>query len=317
MQYKPASSLCATVAIAATLALGSTPVFAQETAPAISVAPAPAAPAAAPAIEVPTVTVQPTAPQPVAAEPVATTAERATPRAQPSRSAPRAAPAARGPVAAAPVASRPAAPVAAAPAEPVAQAPIATTSPAPVAEPAPAARPAETDGPTGEEMGFLAMLAALGVGGMAFLASRLRRRRSLDEIEAAEYVDPAPIAPAVAPAAVVERPVTAESTMDRVQPAAAVPRPALAGPIATGPIATGPIPAGPIPAGEARQALLDRMVAAEPDEANPFTSPKARRKRARLILQAREAEQGETQPFDWRTYEPSTRREREPEPELA
>ncbi len=37
---------------------------------------------------------------------------------------------------------------------------------------------------------------------------------------------------------------------------------------------------------EERKALLDRMVAAQPDRANPFRSRKARRHRARLILQS-------------------------------
>jgi hypothetical protein len=54
-----------------------------------------------------------------------------------------------------------------------------------------------------------------------------------------------------------------------------------------------PALSGAVPHGEARLALLDRMVAAAPDEANPFTSVKARRKRARIILQSREvAQQG-------------------------
>ncbi|GAA0281745.1 hypothetical protein GCM10009127_23850 [Alteraurantiacibacter aestuarii] len=34
-----------------------------------------------------------------------------------------------------------------------------------------------------------------------------------------------------------------------------------------------------------RKELLERMVAARPDRANPFRSPKSRRHRARLILQ--------------------------------
>ena len=34
-----------------------------------------------------------------------------------------------------------------------------------------------------------------------------------------------------------------------------------------------------------RQLLLDRMIAAQPDEANPFRSHKARARRARLIMQ--------------------------------
>lgn len=35
-----------------------------------------------------------------------------------------------------------------------------------------------------------------------------------------------------------------------------------------------------------RRALLDRLVAAQPDRANPFRTPKARRHRARLIMQS-------------------------------
>jgi hypothetical protein len=59
---------------------------------------------------------------------------------------------------------------------------------------------------------------------------------------------------------------------------------------------------------EERDALLDQMVSAEPDAENPFTSRKGRMRRAKLILQAREYEQkeAETQPFDWRTFSPST-----------
>ena len=64
---------------------------------------------------------------------------------------------------------------------------------------------------------------------------------------------------------------------------------------------------GPVPTGEAREALLRRMVEAAPDAENPFTSGKARRRRARLILQAREQRQREIdrKPFDFRTYQPS------------
>lgn len=37
---------------------------------------------------------------------------------------------------------------------------------------------------------------------------------------------------------------------------------------------------------EERDALLHRMIAAKPDSANPFRSPRARARRARLILQS-------------------------------
>ena len=40
------------------------------------------------------------------------------------------------------------------------------------------------------------------------------------------------------------------------------------------------------PTFEGRTNLLKRMVAARPDRANPFKSPKARLKRARLIMQS-------------------------------
>ena len=53
-----------------------------------------------------------------------------------------------------------------------------------------------------------------------------------------------------------------------------------------------------------RAALIDRMVAAEPDANNPFTTNKARRHRARLMLQSMESDRwddAELAPgFDWR-----------------
>ena len=53
-----------------------------------------------------------------------------------------------------------------------------------------------------------------------------------------------------------------------------------------------------------RSALIERMVAADPDSNNPFTSSKARRRRARLMLQSMENnrwEDAELSPgFDWR-----------------
>lgn len=64
---------------------------------------------------------------------------------------------------------------------------------------------------------------------------------------------------------------------------------------------------GPIPIREDRRDLLETMVAAPPDEENPFTSRKARIRRARLILQHREHLQTQGKPFDWRTYRPTTR----------
>jgi hypothetical protein len=50
------------------------------------------------------------------------------------------------------------------------------------------------------------------------------------------------------------------------------------------------------------------MVAAEPSAENPFHARKARLRRARIILQTLEQQQktAAIQPFDWRTYKPST-----------
>lgn len=67
------------------------------------------------------------------------------------------------------------------------------------------------------------------------------------------------------------------------------------------------MPAGPVPSGAERQALLERMVAAPPDAANPFRTVKARMRRARMILAARKQALRDqaTEAFDWRTYQPS------------
>ncbi|MCB2076442.1 MAG: hypothetical protein KDE55_01960 [Novosphingobium sp.] len=79
------------------------------------------------------------------------------------------------------------------------------------------------------------------------------------------------------------------------------------------------VPEGPVPTGEKRMVLIDRMVAARPDKANPFTSPRARRRRARMMLAAREQQLHDDaiRPFDWRTYKPSRRPARESEVETA
>jgi len=52
-----------------------------------------------------------------------------------------------------------------------------------------------------------------------------------------------------------------------------------------------------------RRELLDRMVASEPDEDNPFTSRKSRMRRARIQLQHREHMEAQGKPFDFRTYQ--------------
>jgi hypothetical protein len=127
---------------------------------------------------------------------------------------------------------------------------------------------------------------ALGVVGLGLAGAVALRRRRRHEAELYDEVYE------TEPQFVAEAPVTSipdELAVGSAEPAIAP---------AAQPVA---IPAGPVPTGEARQRLLDEMTAAAPDEANPFTSSKARRKRARIILQAREHEQS-TEPFDWRTY---------------
>lgn len=112
--------------------------------------------------------------------------------------------------------------------------------------------------------------------------------------------DRAAVIPVVAPEPVVQR-------QPEPRPEPAAPRVAL--------------PTGEIPTGAEREELLRRMVAAPPDEANPFTSPRARRKRACLILQHRVHLQAQgtnqddgAKPFDWRTYRPAQTAARVDEP---
>lgn len=162
----------------------------------------------------------------------------------------------------------------------------------------------------GAEAGFLALLAAIGLGGAALLVARSRRRRSDIEEDEAFAMEPVPApAPAVSPASAV--PAMPAMAMYAPEPAFI---PEMAPARSTAPRASAEVPAGPIPQGEERHALLRRMAAAEPDEANPFRSRKARLRRARLILQRLEHERGaKNEPgFDWRTYRPN--RVETPEP---
>lgn len=57
----------------------------------------------------------------------------------------------------------------------------------------------------------------------------------------------------------------------------------------------------PASAAEERRELLESMVAAPPDKDNPFTSRKARMRRARILLR-REQRQRQEKRFDWRNY---------------
>ncbi len=126
--------------------------------------------------------------------------------------------------------------------------------------------------------GAIALLLGLGLAGAAILAIRSRRKKG-------GGTEPATVS-GVAPAAGA---APAWSPMPVKAPAEArVQTPAAARAIPS--------------ASEDRQAVLERMVAAPPDKENPFTSRKARRRRARILLQHRERQQAQESGFDWRTY---------------
>lgn len=276
----------------------------QASSPTVIVPPAasPAAPVAAPVIVLPDVTA-PAEPQ---ATPAASARTGTTERpAAPAPSAARAVSAPDDADAEAPrVEASPAVPTSAADGTAadgaLAEGALPAGASAP-ADAAPAPDPAAVETEEAGDMtttGVIGLLAALGIAGAGAFAMTRRRRsgRPLAEDEIDRRPEPAPRAPEAArieparPAPVVTPPATHASGPVR-QPA---PSPMLQG---------GPVPTDP----QARRALLESMVAARPDEANPFTSRKARMRRARIQLQHREhlqKQQGDH--FDWRTYKPST-----------
>lgn len=303
-------------AVAAVLALSATPTLAQESVPAqpapqvlpqqvqsspqSSVAPVPATtvapPAPAPLVLPPAESA--TTPTPDATTTAGTSAAAAAPsetgaRARPESSIVRKAP----PQAAAP---KPRVPTATAvgtagdgalaegpvPAAAVQQPAATPANPAPApAPPVQAARTDATDLTMAAGAGLLVLLCLAGAGALAL--SLRRRRRRMDDGE--DYVTAEPVVEEAAPAPLAqEDPVTPEATT-----AASA---ALVG-------STGPIPTDP----DERKALIERMVAAPPDAENPFTTPRGRRRRARLLLNQRESEGARTESFDWRTYKPSKR----------
>lgn len=291
MTHKLTPTRCAPAAIAAVLALSSTPLAAQAAAPTIvlpdvtQAAPAPAsAPAPAPAtVSQPVVQAVPqaeAAPEPQAAAPAAVPARTTVARSEPAPR--RAAPAPRAEsapatVAAAPVAAEPVA------AEPAPLAPLAAPAPAeadlaPVAaDPAPLANESSED-----SSALIAGGAAVGLGLLGFLAFRRRRRPDRDPRVAvvekprvASRVEETAVSPAMAGAAAAT-PIRKEA----VQPSLAAHGAVAAG---SGAVA---LPARMPETFEARDRLLRSLVAAKPDRANPFRSPKARFKRARLIMQS-------------------------------
>lgn len=177
-----------------------------------------------------------------------------------------------------------------------AQAPLAATTGQPIAgaefEAAPAsvtdpAQPAAAESSqAGEGFAWIAgVLGALGLGGLALLALRRRnvapRKAPQPRATAAPQpkVVPAPAAPAMHPAY-----AAGVNPMASQRPAA--PRPAHSGTGLSNSGAAIALPRSAPDNFEEREALLRRMVAARPDRANPFRSPKARRRRARLIMQS-------------------------------
>lgn len=273
-------------AIVAFLVLGSTSAWAQEI-------PAPVdAPVAAPAAQpVPTIVLPPVIavqPAPVA-EPaiqVETESMPATRTVRATRAESTAGPAriVRSTVATpTAVAAAPTAPVAATAPVVSAAAPVDLTTAEPMATAAP------LEGTESNDLLLAGLAGALGLGAIGLFAATRRRRVEPDDT-VVEY-----------------EPVTAP-----IEPVLATPTPAttLVRPAFT-PLGAWNEPRAPLAQSADnralslnRTALLARMVAAEPDANNPFTSGKARRRRARLMLQSLENnrwEDAELAPgFDWR-----------------
>lgn len=288
---------CAPFAIAASVALPAIPAAAQDatTAQPVIVLPDPV-PTAAPT----------TAPVPTVVLPE-TTAPAAAQQAQPAEPVPTAArtTASR---AAAPAPARQAAPRAAVPSEvrPAPATPVTTQAPAAavVAEPAvpitttPVARTQVANDATGE-ISLAALLGVLGliaVGGVAYLASR-RRKRSPDEGYETVAYEPVPDTTVVEPAPVVPAAIEPDRSPTFTTPAPAAS--AFATPVVAASAAASarratprvegdpiPLPAEVPQTFEERDALLKELVAAEPDKANPFTGVRARARRAKLIMQS-------------------------------
>lgn len=230
MSYITPPSRPGMTAIAAALALSSTPLFAQETAPVdaapvVMVTPPPVTSAPASnsiATPVPVLNITPpaivAAPRvaPVAPAPVITRAEQpVTPSAPVQRAARPAAPAAAAPV------TRTAAPIDVTPVP--APAPIAE-APAPVAVPvAPRAAQADTDNDVLPLAGGLAALVAL-MGGALFALNRPRRRGEEDDSMIVADTAAAPIAPAMVtpPMAATARP-PATAAIEPAGPTTAIP----------------------------------------------------------------------------------------------
>ena len=259
-------------AIAAALVLGTTPAFAQDAAapgappitivvPEPSAAPAPVAVIPSAQIEAPVVSSTQDDLRAAAAIPQASTAERSVQRNR-AAVAPRAATAAASaPIAAAGLTAS----------QSVVDAAPAAVLPAAVeAAPIAGVELVASETSVGDEILLgVGLLAALGLGGLALAMTRRRRAG-----RAAVYTD----APVVA------------DTPDAVRPAPAPIARRSPTPQWTSPAAFA-LPAVVPEDIQARNALIERMVAAKPDAANPFKARKSRTRRARQILSDRLASQ--------------------------
>ena len=279
MMKRNHTRLCASAAIAAALALSSTPLLAQPAPAPTTVEPAPvpvfpetlAVPPAQPATVQPTIVVPDieAAPAPVVetpAEPAPTTTTRTERAATPDRTRV-AAPADPEPAAVEPDVAPVATDIVPEPvAEPVA--PIAAT------EPVETSAPVDNDNSVQFGIAVIAAIAAIVLAIWGFVA--IGRRRPVDRKAAAIIERPAITPPAPEPVATVA-PVAAVTPLATARPAA---------PSLSHSGAAVPLPRT-MPASFAeRDALIKKMIAAKPDRANPFNSYAQRAKRAKLILQS-------------------------------
>lgn len=121
------------------------------------------------------------------------------------------------------------------------------------------------------------IFALLGVGGIGLLAFFLMRRRR----SAAPVIEKPVVTRTVEP-----NPAPIRDRAPTFTTQAADPAPAFAATAKPSNGAAVELPPELPDTFEERSSLLERMVAARPDRANPFRSPKARAKRARLIMQS-------------------------------
>lgn len=247
------------MAIPAMLMLSVGTAFAQDVTIPVTEAPVAAAPVVTAAPAASTIVIPTPTPEPLIAPSVAEQTTPVAAQTPPPREATRAMPRqatrepapARTTTAATPVAPTPAAEPVSAPAA----APVPTTSDEPAA-----AAPVATGNSTPDwavPVGAAATLLVLGGVGLAFS----RRRRAYEED--VDFVPP-----------VTARPTLRPQPERRVAPPTPPAQPAFA------------MSPGMTRTASEREALIERIVASPPDEANPFHSRRARRRRARIMVQS-------------------------------